>query len=785
MNVLVQLNPPLGAGVGPNFNLTANVGTVIPSTATAAQLLAGIIAIVSNTATILNIVPNGGACPTTISLNLPPLPTTTTSTSTTTIAPLCQCMLLYNTNADYGITVQYRNCSGQLVGISINANESIQVCGSDPATQPGLDITLGGPCASSQAGYVCTACAAEKCGTYLIVNGGPADYTFQYIDCTGASVTATVPGAIEGTDGEINICSCNEITFPKGYIASYLVSTDCVLCKCYKIYNPTQGTLNYTWTDCEKFAPNVEPILAGQVQYMCSMSNGFIPDPGLIITNTENYCTVLIPQKGGGGIEGPVKGKTGIGVSANPSTRPCREPDLYCYTVTITGTAQFEYVTFNGILENDGGTDTTLYVCAWEDSIIKTSGTGTITAVTSYYNCSYNWQCEPCFCYTAYNTSGVDQVLEWADCTNNGSTTVVIIPNNNSFAYCGRYPISGYKDLTIIKGNSCSIGEACEAITTTTTIAPTTTTTSSSTTTTTTLLLKCYRFANSTQAAIIVTVYDITGFPTYISVPALSSNTYTCGVNWDPITGITGANLGACSATPQCGGSIPTTTTTTTVACDCYLLSSLECSYFSYTDCDGVFVPSLQVCVTPTKICGSNVQDLGNIGTITPLGQCDNTGTCPPTQRCTVSGINNYGQMERGWYEPEYIFTIVDFTLNGVNYAAGQSITINPPGDLVVGTSSIDGGTYVMNINDWLNSVLLAIFGSSRGGWYFYDNMTTIDKPNAASTFNITINSNIIGYNFGNYYWKSTGGGSTTFSIQNPTHIDGVYSCTLLNPGIA
>ena len=88
---------------------------MVPSTATAIQLLAGIIVIVSNTATIINIIPNGGECPTTISLPIPALPITTTSTSTTTIAPLCQCMLIYNTNV-IAVTVQYINCRNQLVG---------------------------------------------------------------------------------------------------------------------------------------------------------------------------------------------------------------------------------------------------------------------------------------------------------------------------------------------------------------------------------------------------------------------------------------------------------------------------------------------------------------------------------------------------------------------------------------------------------------------------------------------------------------------------------------------
>ena len=225
MNVLVQLNSPLGVGVGPNFNLTANVGTVTPSTATASQLLAGIIAIVNNTATILNVVPNGGSCPSTISLTLPTLPTTTTSTTTTTIAPLCQCILIYNTN-NYQITIQYTNCNGQLVGVAIEANESIQVCGSNVESIMGVAVTLGGPCLSSQTGYACTTCAANSCGTYLIESSGAA-VTIQYIDCTGVSKTVTVPSGSEITPGQVTICSCNQITFNEGPLTSTLLATNC------------------------------------------------------------------------------------------------------------------------------------------------------------------------------------------------------------------------------------------------------------------------------------------------------------------------------------------------------------------------------------------------------------------------------------------------------------------------------------------------------------------------------------------------------------------------------
>lgn len=59
MNVTLTLNSGLGADLGPNFNLTANVGTVSPLTATLSELLAGKIVSVDNSATQVTITSTG------------------------------------------------------------------------------------------------------------------------------------------------------------------------------------------------------------------------------------------------------------------------------------------------------------------------------------------------------------------------------------------------------------------------------------------------------------------------------------------------------------------------------------------------------------------------------------------------------------------------------------------------------------------------------------------------------------------------------------------------------
>jgi|TARA_R110000868_G_scaffold389682_1_gene659012 hypothetical protein len=68
MNVLITLNSGQGADLGPNFNLTADIGSVTPSTATLIDLLAGVSVVVSNSATEV-IITSTGSC--TNSLNLP------------------------------------------------------------------------------------------------------------------------------------------------------------------------------------------------------------------------------------------------------------------------------------------------------------------------------------------------------------------------------------------------------------------------------------------------------------------------------------------------------------------------------------------------------------------------------------------------------------------------------------------------------------------------------------------------------------------------------------------
>lgn len=184
-----------------------------------------------------------------------------------------------------------------------------------------------------------------------------------------------------------------------------------------------------------------------------------------------------------------------------------------------------------------------------------------------------------------------------------------------------------------------------------------------------------------------------------------------------------------------------------TLSFDCSCLtfeSASDACLFGYLDCDGIsqtvslnFGDSINVCgVSPIIISGK--------GTIVIGGLCI-AGDCPPTpvpQRCEAGGNANYTswRMEGTWENPQYIFELLSFKVDGVEYATGETLTVNAPGDLVTASGIVyPGETYVQNINNWLNSIP-AVAGK---GFVFYDDLSVIDTPDVSTTFSIRIRRTI------------------------------------------
>jgi hypothetical protein len=82
-NITLTLGAGLGADLGPNFNLTTNVGSVTPSTATKTELTAGKSVSVDDAATQVTVT-STGTCTNGITQTIPCGGTTTTTTAATT-----------------------------------------------------------------------------------------------------------------------------------------------------------------------------------------------------------------------------------------------------------------------------------------------------------------------------------------------------------------------------------------------------------------------------------------------------------------------------------------------------------------------------------------------------------------------------------------------------------------------------------------------------------------------------------------------------------------------------
>lgn len=607
MYILLQLNSPLGAGVGPNFNLTANVGVVVPSTATATQLLAGIIVQVLNTATTINIVPTTGDCPATITVDLPTPPTTTSTTTTTTVKPPCNCIIIQSADPNISV-VTYQDCNGHPAATSVLPYQIKQICGINPATSSFLlTMNVGGPCSFISENYKCTECAAQEgCYTYTVVNiseDAPKIINYTYLDCTGNEVTVAIPGPVPGVDPyAVTICTCGPITHIPTDLSIELISDEqCLVCKCYQIYNPLptvgEGSeLSYSYLDCDGKGGGTNTIEPGEVQVQCALEGSITLDAGLILSPlTSNTC--VIP------------GDTDI----TPTGVPCKiNTTQYCHTVQFIGQATIQYYQYDATnthytLKTLTGISTTLYVCATINSIIKTSGPGNIIITASTTVCTTDWECTPCRCVTIFNSSSdTDISVDYVLC-DDGPTFSNI--NAGSFiVYCGLPPVNYDTQLEVAIGEVCPGKEYdCRPIPTPT---------------------RCLKFTRTSNAGTpVINYYDINGVFQEITwtFGGIGSIYQICG-------SLPEASYASITVGDLCvdNGSCP---------CPCITFTLIDNScddpiYLHWKDCDNV---SHTVEWTPAltesnvyQVCGFNPETDAPCVTVTSAGLCTN-GICPTT----------------------------------------------------------------------------------------------------------------------------------------------------------
>jgi hypothetical protein len=123
ISITLTLGAGLGADLGPNFDLTANVGTVTPSTATKSELTTGKSVSVDDAASQVTVT-STGTCTNAITQTIP---CATTTTTTTTAAPVCDQYEIQNFT-ESAIGISYYDCNGNYTATSIGSGNNLLFC---------------------------------------------------------------------------------------------------------------------------------------------------------------------------------------------------------------------------------------------------------------------------------------------------------------------------------------------------------------------------------------------------------------------------------------------------------------------------------------------------------------------------------------------------------------------------------------------------------------------------------------------------------------------------------
>jgi hypothetical protein len=196
-SITLTLGAGLGADLGPNFNLTANVGSVTPSTATKTELTTGKSVSVDDAASEVTVT-STGTCTNAITQTIPCVTTTTTTAAptTTTAAPtVCFEATVTSSDPTYGATINAYLCDGTpyydpgMFGTQTICVQSISVAGGD--------YTVGGACyaetttttTTTEAPPTTTTAAPPPETVFCDCGGGCIEYvgTFCEVGCVPCS----------------------------------------------------------------------------------------------------------------------------------------------------------------------------------------------------------------------------------------------------------------------------------------------------------------------------------------------------------------------------------------------------------------------------------------------------------------------------------------------------------------------------------------------------------------------------------------------------------------------
>jgi len=192
------------------------------------------------------------------------------------------------------------------------------------------------------------------------------------------------------------------------------------------------------------------------------------------------------------------------------------------------------------------------------------------------------------------------------------------------------------------------------------------------------------------------------------------------------------------------------------------------------------------------------ISPLGSLTVVSPAASDFNTKDCisiyisletPPYQTCTINSNGQpnpysatpYFSMQHYWPDAQYTFTLISLNINGVEYATGQTLTINTPAELVLGIG-LDGRTYYTNTVDWINNLI-----PISTGLMFYDDFNTVSHPENM-LFQVIIQDVPSGIAPGVCYYKYDNLGLLHYNAGGPIPVteidwypigpDGTYKCS-------
>ena len=301
MNILVTLNSGLGVDLGPNFNLTADVGSVTPSTATKSELLAGKEVQVNSSATQVTVT-STGACTTSININISGQTTTTTTAAPAQFtigyslnSPFQSCLnraidprIVYAANGaslGNGVALYYDQqlTSPVIVGFYSDGTNWYRVTGglgiissNGSCTTTSTTTTTAAPTSTTTSTSTTSTTTAAPTSTTTTTQA-PATFSLRYSTISGGAAcyeTATTYYAENGSllqDGTVIYTNGTFSTFaPAGWYSDginyWYVSPTCFE---YDVTNASGTAVNIEFRDCDDFVTTIT-VAAGTTENVCA-----------------------------------------------------------------------------------------------------------------------------------------------------------------------------------------------------------------------------------------------------------------------------------------------------------------------------------------------------------------------------------------------------------------------------------------------------------------------------------------------------------------------------------